>query len=416
MIGTEHPVTPEEVMALLDGELPFARVEFVKTHLKTCAECRHTEDALRSTSQHMAAWTVGLPHRLDERALLAYAQNRPSKDGTGSSFSWLLDIVSRRWVWAPALSLVAALIVFVTLIPNLFVAHKAPPSRDYVPLERPSALLVIPDRADSASKAGASGGGDAYMFRSQDELPPPMVGAERKATERAATAPMIARAVSLNILVKDFDSARAALDAILTRRHGYAAEMTANTKKGEARSLSASLRIPAPELTAATGELKALGRVETETQKGEEVTRQHADLVARLKNARETEQRLIDVLRTRTGKVSDVLEVEQEIARVRGEIEQMEAERKALEHRVDFATVDLKLKEEYKAQLEITPPSVGTRLRNSLVTGYRDASESLIGLVLFFAEYGPALLLWALILFWPVRFIWRCMRRAMARA
>src|SRR5206468_4648923 len=50
------------------------------------------------------------------------------------------------------------------------------------------------------------------------------------------------------------------------------------------------------------------------TQNGEEVTQQHADLVARLKNSRETEMRLQDVLRTRTGKVKDVLEAEEEIA------------------------------------------------------------------------------------------------------
>jgi hypothetical protein len=47
--------------------------------------------------------------------------------------------------------------------------------------------------------------------------------------------------------------------------------------------------------------------------------------------------------------MSDVLEVEQQIARVREEIERMEAEQKSLEHRVDFAAVNLQLTEEYKA-------------------------------------------------------------------
>jgi hypothetical protein len=43
--------------------------------------------------------------------------------------------------------------------------------------------------------------------------------------------------------------------------------------------------------------------------------------------------------------------VEEEMARVRGDIERMEAEQKALEHRVDFATVELQLTAEYRAQL-----------------------------------------------------------------
>jgi hypothetical protein len=37
----------------------------------------------------------------------------------------------------------------------------------------------------------------------------------------------------------------------------------------------------------------------------------------------------------------------------------MEAEQKTQEHRVEFATIDLKLAEEYKAQLTTPAPSVG---------------------------------------------------------
>jgi DNA-binding transcriptional regulator YhcF (GntR family) len=144
----------------------------------------------------------------------------------------------------------------------------------------------------------------------------------------AESSPMIASSVSLAILTKDFNAARPFLDLVLARHHGYAATLSANTQQNSARSLQASLRIPASELSPAIAELKSLGRVETESQSGEEVTQQHADLVARLKNSRETEQRLQAILQQRTGKISDVLAVEQEIARVRGEIEQMEAEQK----------------------------------------------------------------------------------------
>ena len=43
---------------------------------------------------------------------------------------------------------------------------------------------------------------------------------------------------------------------------------------------------------------------------------------ARLANGKHTEQRFTEILRTRTGKLQDVLKVELEIDRVRGEIEQ----------------------------------------------------------------------------------------------
>src|SRR4029077_15872416 len=142
-----------------------------------------------------------------------------------------------------------------------------------------------------------------------------------------------------------------------------------------ARTLNATLRIPSPQLEDALAELKQLGRVEQESQSGEEVTKEYTDLAARLKNSRATERRLLDVLRNNTGKVKDVLEVENEISRMRGEIEQMEADQRALKTRVDFATVQLSLTEDFKASLHVTPPSTMTRLHNALVQGYRDVVE-----------------------------------------
>jgi chromosome segregation ATPase len=225
---------------------------------------------------------------------------------------------------------------------------------------------------------------------------------------------MIARTVSLAIIVKNFDAARASLDSVLARHNGYSANLSVSTPEGAARSFQASLRIPAPQLSAALAELKALGHVENEAQSGEEVTQQHADLVARLKNSRETEQRLQAILVQRTGKIGDVLSVEQEIARVRGEIEQMEAEQKNLEHRVDFATIDLKLAEEYKAQLGSPVTSVSTQFHNALVTGYKSAAESFLSLVLILVEYSPVLVLWFAILAMPAWLVWRRWQRAAA--
>jgi chromosome segregation ATPase len=211
-------------------------------------------------------------------------------------------------------------------------------------------------------------------------------------------------------MVKDFGFSRTALDAILARHHSYAASLNASTQQNAARSLQASLRVPAGELNAVVAELKSLGHVENETQAGEEVTQQHADLVARLKNSRETEQRLQAILMQRTGKISDVLAVEQEIARVRGEIEQMEAEQKALEHRVDFASIELSLAEEYKAQIGLASPSIATRIHNATFAGYRSAVESVVGIIIFFTEFGPSAMIWLAFLAplaWFVRRRWK---------
>ncbi len=92
----------------------------------------------------------------------------------------------------------------------------------------------------------------------------------------------------------------------------------------------------------------------------------------------------------------------------------MEAEQKSLEHRVDFATIDLKLSEEYKAQLTSPTPAASTQIHNALVNGYRNIADTLLSLVLFFAEYGPVLTFWIILFFIPAWFVWRRWHHALA--
>jgi hypothetical protein len=407
MSTTTHPVAPEEVMAFLDGELSVDRVQSVSAHIETCAECREVRDTFRNTLRSVAEWTITpAPGQIEDRVRKASAaiQILPEYGFLGS--------VRRFWSLRPFLAwsgaALAALLVFLGLTSMRY--------------DRMSSKSI-----SSVAEQETSGHGN-WMDQSRKKEPPAsprpaFSGSDvnlyfqehgRNQVSLALEQPMIARTASLSIVVKDFDASRAALDAILARHNGYAAGLNVATPQGAARALQGSLRIPAPQLAAAVVELKALGRVEVETQSGEEVTQQHADLVARLKNSRETEQRLQDVLRTRTGKVKDVLEVEEEIARVRGEIEQMEAEQQNLEHRVSFATIDLKLAEEYKAQLTSPAPSAGMQLRNAIVNGFRSVYESVFGIILLFAESGPTLLLWLAILFIPARLLWRRYQRAYA--
>src|SRR5205814_6456865 len=67
-----------------------------------------------------------------------------------------------------------------------------------------------------------------------------------------------------------------------------------------------------------------------------------------------------------------------------------------------------------EASLRIPAPSVSTRVHNAFVAGYQNVSETLLGIVLFFAEFGPAILIWLAILSLPVVAIWRRYRRLSA--
>ncbi len=386
MDHTLHPIEKEEVMAYLDGELPVDRAAAVASHLDQCKECQGLASELRLVSERLVAWQVeSAPSRLADRVKTAVEEHAQTPQALAQARATLgapERQTPRVWRWTFGLAGVLAMVVLIAAIsiPNLL--------RSRIAANRPPGL------SGPLNKDQIVGG----MLQSGPAAPQSFSG------------PMIIRTAALTLIAKEFDSARAAIERIVLEHRGYVAQLNVTGQSGSGRVLVATLRVPSDHLPVVMSELKKLGRVEKESQAGEEITEQYVDLVARLSNARHTEQRLIEVLRDRTGKVADILAVEREIARVRGEIEQMEAERKNLENRVGLATVQVQVSEEYKAELEMTPVSTGTQLWNAAVDGYRTVTGNMIGLALFALSYGPTILFWTVLLFWPARLAWRRLR------
>jgi len=71
----------------------------------------------------------------------------------------------------------------------------------------------------------------------------------------------------------------------------------------------------------------------------------------------------------------------------------------------------VRINEEYKAHLAGSAPSTFGRLRNSAVEGFRNAADSLTEVAMFVLSSGPALVLWAALLFFPARYAWRRLRK-----
>jgi len=427
-MATTHPVAPEDIMALVDGELPADQAQAITTHLDHCAGCAEIAEQMRATSLELAAWAVEdapqgweeTVQKLAEQAASEGTPRKPAKTARPSFWNWRALSIAGVGALASVLILVSITMNSERHLPKQGMAYLNPEAKvrgndGLVGGSSSIATNALQPAPPPAPSAVVSEGREMFDYARPDEkvVADAPVGVTHAITP-VTTAPMIARTVALTVTVKDIPAARAMLESTLRRYQAYAAQLTVNTPEGGARSFQASLRVPAPQLASALADLRGMGRVQNESQSGEEVTQQHADLVARLQNSRETEQRLRDILSQRTGKIEDVLQVEEEIARVRGEIEGMEADQKQLEHRVDFATIDLQLAEEYKETLSDSTPSVSTRLGNAFVSGIRHAGDTVLGIVLFLEEFGPALLIWAIILGAPAFLLIRRYRKIRA--
>jgi anti-sigma factor RsiW len=413
-----HPIEPEELMAYLDGELTADRAMATAAHLGECAECQSIVAEFRGASQILRTWKAE-PAESDmpQTIASALAENKlVSRSVFPARLRTRRALLGQPWPVVAWVGGVAAILLLATVsVPNLLRSRFAD---SLVSKPTENVLLVAPE-APSAMPMNGRQIDKIEVFAKLQAAPP--VSSSAPQSDQAtvgnnlpANGPMIIRSAQLSVITKEFDKARADLEGILKRHRGYVGELKAGGSTGSGRTLTATLRVPADQLDATLTEVKTLGRVESESQSGQDVTSQYVDLQARLSNARNTEQRLTDLLRNRTGKLSDVLEVEQELDRVRGQIEQMEAERKNLSNQVSYATLNATIAEDYKAQLQVVPPSTSTRLSNAAVEGYRSMADGVVSLALFLLSTGPSLLLWGAVLFLPARLAWKKVRRSFA--
>jgi anti-sigma factor RsiW len=447
-----HPFEQEEVMAYLDGEVTADRASEIAQHIQHCDECQALAATLRNLSREISAWEIesapaGLTKQMNEQ-MASVADSKAQLKPASSEITGLQRLFHRisswnlgRLVWASGGALLAVLLLAIA-----FTLSRTPRSDSYVASLNRTAPASHAASGGHGVTAGIVGGNPESHRQQLQELQKRMIQQEVASSlqknpaaddrqfvsiERgdvssappppppgtsASPSPTIARTASLSLVVKNFAGIEAAVKAVVSRHSGYIGELNTATPPDAAKTFSATLRVPSAQLELALVELKQLGRVDQETQSGEEVTKQYVNLAARLKNSRATEERLLGVLRNNTGKVKDVLEVENEIARVRGEIEEMEADQRTLQARIDFATITLSVTEEYKASLNAAPFSTGARLHNAFVAGYHSVVENVIDVLAWLLESGPTLLLWAALLFFPIRWAWRRVRRVFDRA
>ena len=122
---------------------------------------------------------------------------------------------------------------------------------------------------------------------------------------------MIIRTGTAGIEVDSLDNAIARVRTLALRVNGFVANTTVQGGRDQLRSASLELKIPSERFDDALAGLSPIGKVESVNVSAEDVGEEYVDIAARVENAHRLEARIIDLLANRTGKLQDVLSVEQ---------------------------------------------------------------------------------------------------------
>jgi hypothetical protein len=234
---------------------------------------------------------------------------------------------------------------------------------------------IAADGAMESKQEMAAEGASRYMAAAVDQVAPAAPPPAPSAVVPPGIARQLVRNASLRVVVKDLDSTSRRAQALAVSLGGHVAHVDEQRPEG-APSATLVLRVPVARLDEALAALRAMGvRVEHETQGVEDVTEQVVDLDARLRTLEATERELRALLaesRQRGQKVADIMAVYRELTGIRTQIEQLQAQRSALETMAALSTIHLQL-----VPAVTTLPVAGTGWRPGET--FRSSLRALVG-------------------------------------
>ena len=191
---------------------------------------------------------------------------------------------------------------------------------------------------------------------------------------------------NLSLESKDYDAARAALDAALAEAGGYLESSSEYSDAGDSRSVSLTYRVPQANYQSFLDAVAAAGNVTYRSQQADDVTTQYMDVSARLSNLQAQRTRL-QQLQAQAETLSDLLQIEDSLTEVQSQIESWQSQLDWYSDQVQQCTVYIDLNEVQT----YTPADEGffSRIGTALVSGWGNFVNGLQQFVVALASVWP---------------------------
>ena len=189
---------------------------------------------------------------------------------------------------------------------------------------------------------------------------------------------MLVRTGQASLQVDSLEIGIGRLRDVARRTNAIVANTSMEGGRDQTRAATLELRVPSAKFDEAVNGLSPIGKVESVSVTVQDVGEEYVDVAARVANARRLEQRLVELLAHRTGKLADVLSVERELARVREQIERYEGRMRYLRTRASVSTLSVAIHEPYP----IVAERPGTHpMRDAFVQAWRNVISVTAGVI-----------------------------------
>ena len=219
---------------------------------------------------------------------------------------------------------------------------------------------------------------------------------------QASTSPKIIYTANLTLESKDYDTARAALDAALNDAGGYLESSSEYSDVGSSRSVNLTFRVPEENYQSFLDAVAQAGNVTYKSQQADDVTTQYMDVETRLANL-EAQRTRLQELQAQADTLADLLEIESSLSDVQYQIESWQSQLDWYNNQVSCCTVYITLNE--VETLTPTSTSFGAKLLAALRNGWTGFVSGAQAVAVFLVGAWPAILIGAVcgVIYYRVR-------------
>lgn len=370
----------------LDGLTTPEEEALLRTHEAQCPACQAQAALLPTLEHNLAALAEDVPPLPEDfhASWVSRLEDQPMQQST------------RRISWSRMLATAAALV---------FVVGGTLLTRDQLgaaPLAGSSLKRSAYEESYDYSAGTVTGYGMNRAASMESGANDVMLTAYDEAVEEesAAAVKKIIRSASLTIQTPAFEESLAQVKTMCLDHGGWIAHAS-ESSGGTRRTASLTLRVPAPSLDVFLEGLGGAGRITRREESADDVTESYYDTQARLQTQQALMERLQSLITT-AADLSDLLSLESQIADTQYQIDRLQSSLNATDRQVDYATVDVSLREELPTDsLTQTEQTLFQRIADALSVGVESFLTFLSDAVVFLAAALPfaavAGLLWGVV-------------------
>ena len=283
--------------------------------------------------------------------------------------------------------------------------------------EEPGRVKMAPESASNTGGGGGggrgSGSGSAPIQTTASVTDNVRLSDAEHSTQAAVPSERkIIRDADLRLEADSPEDVQRRVTAIAESAGGFVVESQqsgGDGRTGGRDTVSMTIRVPADKFADALDEIrKTAGRVVTEQVKGQDVTEEFIDIEARLRATRALELQFMEIMKRATS-VDEALNVQRQLASVRGDIEKIEGRKRFLENQASLSTI--KIRAQTPAAISASGSGFFYKLTESFGSGLDVALNFVLGLVTVLIAILPFLIFIVLPFYLVSRYLWRKARR-----